>query len=165
MNCSPTITADEFKIIHNAVCDLDGLCQRLEEVLKPELYIRLLKARDQIRRGLKSAYEQDNQAYERKSNHYDDIKAQLDFKFSEWSMFEVDDLNERHPYEGADRLVYRNHWGDEPVEYQIIGSTWLALWTAANACIRDSGDTHHVYIEAFRQDKDNPRTLILYAGS
>ena len=165
MNCNPTLTADEFKTIHNAVCDLDGLVSRLEEVLKPELYQRLVQARNAIRTGLAGAYDQDDKAFSRKSRHFDSVKADLRVKHSEWSVYEVDNMADRHPYEGADRVVYRNHWGSQPVSVSIQGLTWAALWTAANAAIRDSGDNHHVYIEAFEPDAEDPHTLILSTGS
>lgn len=165
MNCNPTLTADEFKTIHNAVCDLDGLVHRLEEVLKPELYQRLVEARNNIRTGLGGAYKQDDDAFSRKSRHYDSVKQDLGVQHSEWSIYEVDNLSDRHPYAGADRVVYRMHWGAEPVSVSIQGLTWAALWVAANAAIRDSGDDHHVYIEAFRPDAEDPRTLVLSTGS
>lgn len=165
MNCSPTITADEFKTIHNAVWELDCLVDRLEEVLKPELYIKLVTARNNIRRGLAGAYEQDNAAFDRKSKHYRKTKELLGIRFTEWSLYEVDDLSSRHPYEGADRVVYRDHWGDQPVQCSINGLTWAALWIAAEACVRDSDDAHHAFIEGFRPSKEDPRTLILSTGS
>lgn len=165
MNCAPTLTADEFRTIHNAVCDLDGLVQRLEEVLNPELYQRLVQARNNIRAGLASAYQQDDNAFSCKSRHFDDVSAQLGMDHSEWSIYEVNNLADRHPFEGADRVVYRNHWGEKPVSCSVNGMTWAALWIAANACIRDSGDAHHIYIEAFKPDADDPRTLVLSTGS
>lgn len=165
MNCNPTLTAEEFKTIHNAVCDLDGLVSRLEDVLKPELYERLVQARNAIRSGLASAYDQDDDAFSRKSRHFDSVKKELGVQHSEWSVYEVDNLSDRHPYAGADRVVYRNHWGKEAVSVSIQGLTWAALWIAANAAIRDSGDDHHVYIESFEPDAEDPRTLILSTGS
>ena len=165
MNCSPTITAEEFKTIHNALWQLDTIIRQLEEVLKPELYNKLAKTASEIRTGLAGAYEQDNKAFSRKSRHYDDIKNQLGLSDSEWSIYEVDNLSDRHQFEGADRVVYHDHWGNKRVSSSINGLTWAALWVAANACIRDSGDSHHVYIEQFRPWSDDPRTLILQTGS
>jgi hypothetical protein len=165
MNCNPTLSAEEFKTIHNAVCDLDGLVSRLEEVLKPELYQRLVEARNNIRNGLAGAYKQDDDAFSRKSRHFDDVKAQLGLKNSEWSIYEVDNMSDRHPFEGADRVVYKDHWGSKPVSCSINGLTWSALFVAADAVIRDSGDGHHVYIERFLPAKDDPRTLVLQTGS
>ena len=166
MNCAPTLTAEEFKTIHNALCALEGVTQQLEDILKPELYVKLAKAARNIREGLAGAYEQDDRAYSRKSRHYDAVKSELGLKNSEWSVFEADNLSDRHPFEGADRVVYKDHWGEDgPVQCSINGLTWAALWVAADACIRDSGDQHHVFIEQFRVSKDDPRTLILSTGS
>ena len=165
MNCAPTLTIQEFRTIHNAVCQLDSLVFQLEQVLKPELYDKLVRTRDDIRQGLAGAYEQDHEASDRKSRHYDDVKTQLELKNSEWSVYEAENLVDRHPFEGVDRVVYRTHWGEKSVSCSINGSTWAALWIAADACIRDSGDGHHVFIEAFRPSKDDPRTLVLSTGS
>ena len=165
MNCSPTITAEEFKIIHNALWELDSVTRQLEDILKPELYTKLARAGRTIRDGLAGAYEQDNKAFSRKSQHYDEVKADLGIKNSEWSVYEVDNMNERHPYQGATVVCYKNHWGEKPVSSAINGSTWNALWVAANACIRDSGDEHHVFIEQFRQSQENPEVLYLTTGS
>ena len=165
MNCNPTLSAEEFRTIHNAVCDLDRLVSRLEDVLKPELYQRLVEARNNIRTGLAGAYKQDDDAFSRKSRHYDSVKKELGVEHSEWSIYEVDNLSDRHPYSGADRVVYRNHWGSEAVSVSIQGLTWAALWVAANAAIRDSGDDHHVYIESFELDGEDSRTLVLSTGS
>lgn len=165
MNCAPTLTADEFKTIHNAVCQLDRLVSRLEEVLKPELYEQLVQSRDSIRQGLAGAYEQDHTAFDRKHEHYHQVGQELGVNHSTWSVYEVDNLSDRHPFEGADRVVYRDHWGEQPVQCSINGLTWAALWVAANSCIRDSGDGHHVFIEAFRPSREDPRTLVLSTGS
>jgi len=165
MYCNPTLTAEEFKTVHNGLCDLESAIGRLEDVINPELFKKLAHGASEIRRGLKGAYEQDNTAADRKSDHYRDVGQQLGMDHSEWSVTEVDNLSDRHPYEGADRVVYKNHWGDKPVSCSINGSTWAALWIAANACIRDSGDRHHIYIECFRPDEQDPRSLVLSTGS
>lgn len=161
MNCSPTITSQEFSKIHNGLCDLRHACDRLEEVLSPDLYKLLVKAKDQIREGLNSAYEQDDRAFTRKSRHYESVQKDLDLD-AIWSVSEVDDLNRSHPFEGVTKVVYRNHWGSKSVSCTIIGNTWASLYVAANACIRDSGDNHHVFIENFTKEDD---TLILSTGS
>ncbi|MEY4331812.1 MAG: hypothetical protein RLZZ196_550 [Bacteroidota bacterium] len=165
MYCNPTLTAEEFKTIHNSLCDLDSVVQHLEEVLKPELYVKLARAASEIRQGLSGAYEQDSKSFDNKHDHYDDVRSQLGLNNSVWSIFEVDNLSDRHPFEGADRVVYKDHWGDKPVSCSINGATWAALYIAANACIRDSGDQHHIFIEQFKPAKDDSRTLILQTGS
>lgn len=165
MNCSPTITAEEFKTIHNALWELDSIKSQLEDVLHKDLYIKLAHAATEIRKGLSSAYEQDSQAFDRKCEHYECIRKELGLT-SVWSMYEADDLNERHPYQDAKTIVYTDHWGHaDAVRVPINGLTWAALYVAANAAIRDSGDDHHVYIENFKPSKDDASTLVLTTGS
>ena len=165
MNCNPTLTTEEFKTIHNALWELDCVTRTLENVLNPELYAKLAKAGSTIRKGLSGAYEQDSKSFEKKNNHYYDIAAQLALRESTWSIYEVEDMSDRHPFEGADRVVYKDHWGKRPVSCSVHGMTWAALFVAANSCIRDSGDKHHRYIERFTPDAEDPRTLILSTGS
>jgi hypothetical protein len=52
MNCNPTLTAEEFKTIHNALWELDGVKQELESVLHKDLYIKLAQAASKIRQLL-----------------------------------------------------------------------------------------------------------------
>jgi len=165
MFCNPTLTAEEFKTVHNGICDLDSAIQRLEEVINPELYQRLTQGLSEVRRGLARAYAEDREVGDRKWNHYQDVSQQLGMDDSVWSIYEVNNLSDGHPFEGADRVVYRDHWGGKPVSCSINGLTWAALWIAANACIRDSGDDHHIFIEDFSPDAEDPRTLVLSTGS
>lgn len=165
MNCTTTITADEFKTIHNAMWEMGQAIAKLEGVVHPDVMTQLLKAHSDIRGGLKAAYEQDQKSFDQKYDHYQDVADQLGLKESSWSIYEVENLSDRHPFAGADRIVYRDHWGKHPVSSSVHGSTWAALFVAANSCIRDSGDKHHRFIEQFVADKEDPRTLILTTGS
>jgi len=81
-----------------------------------------------------------------------------------WSMYEVDNLSERHPFEGAKKVIYRAY-GSGDHEVAIVGSTWAALYVAANQLIRDSGDGHHIYIEDFKQSSIDPEILFVSTGS
>jgi hypothetical protein len=164
MNCNPTLTAQEFQTIHNSLYRLQNIIGRLEDVLKPDLYAQLTQATNDIRSGLAGAYEQDNAAYHTKHDHYYQVRRELGLQAT-WSVYEVGNLSDPHPFAGTVRVVYQDHWGDRPVSCNINGSSWAALYVAANACIRDSGDTHHVFIEGFRPDPQDPRTLILITGS
>jgi len=164
MNCSPTLTSAEFTVVHNALCDIRNVFHSLEGVVNESITKRLALAIGNMEQGLMGAYAQDDHAFETKSQHYSDVARDLDLK-SIWSVYEVDNMSDRHPFEGADRVVYKNHWGKEPVSCSINGLTWAALYVAANACIRDSGDDHHVFIEEFSPDKEDSCTLILQTGS
>lgn len=164
MNCSPTLTADEFKRLHNGLWELDCMVSKL---LNGNVYEgqKLEQIAKTLRDSLKGAYEQDRKSFEEKSDHYDDVKTQLGLDHSTWSIYEVDNLADRHPFEGATHVVYKDHWGDKPVTKEIMGSTWAALYVAANAAIRDSGDAHHVFIEEFKPTKADSKVLNLSTGS
>ena len=105
-----------------------------------------------------------DQDFYRKKDHYDSVRQELGLR-SFWSIYEVENLSERHPFEGADTVAYSDHWGEKTVAVPINGSTWAALYVAADACIRDSGDEHHVYIERFKPNVISPKVLFLTTGS
>lgn len=151
MNCDVTLTAKEFSAIHNALWQIqynDGNVKEQIEV---------------IRTALKGAYEQDQKAFEVKNDHYNQVKKELGLD-TIWSIYEVDNLSERHPFEGATKVIYRAY-GSGDQEVAINGSTWAALYVAGNALIRDSGDNHHVFIEQFKQSSINPEILFMTTGS
>ena len=163
MNCNPTLTAEEFKTIHNALCSLGAIQLKLEAVLNKDLYNELATATNQIRHGLVSAYEQDNKAFESKNDYYSQVRQELGLS-AVWSIYEVDNLSDRHPFEGVTKVVYRAY-GSGDHEVAINGGTWAALYVAANALIRDSGDAHHTFIEGFEQSSINSDVLFMSTGS
>jgi len=144
-----TIKADDFKAIHNALWSL----QYGNSDLTAQVEV--------IRNALKDAYEQDSKASDDRYNHYLTVKTDLGLD-AIWSMYEVKDLNERHTYKNAKTMTYKDNWGGDAFSVPINGFTWAALYVAANAAIRDSGDEHHVFIEGFEQVGD---TLRLITGS
>ena len=149
MNCNPTLTAEEFATIHNTLCAMEyqGMDAKT--------------AAEKIREALAGAYEQDHKAFDTKHDHYSQVKKELGLD-AIWSITEVDNLFVPHPYEGVKYVSYKGFWGEGIVTQAIHGNTWAALYVAANACIRDSGDDHHVFIEDFRKSGD---TLLLTTGS
>lgn len=79
-----------------------------------------------------------------------------------WSILEHDP-SEPHPYQDATTVRYDLHWGGAGTCYAtILGPSYLDLWVAADKVIRESGDEHHVFVEAFTPDGDE---LILSVGS
>lgn len=154
MNCNPTLTREEFKVLHNTLWELgninDGQVRALVERIRTV--------------ALKGAYEQDSAAFQRQWKHYDEVRDFLKLR-TQWSIYEVEDLRKPHPYEGAVEVFYGDHWGDGYVSETIPGKTWTDLWVAAERCIEKSGDGHHVFIEGFRPVADKPGQLRLTTGS
>lgn len=156
MNTSVTLTAEEFKVLHNSLCDLSRFSQfkEIDEIV------------ERIRGvALKSAYEQDNKAFETKHDHYRNIQERDGFR-AIWSVYEVSDLDSIHPYHDAEYVVYDQHWGEsgETVR-KITGPFWSDLYRAADEAIQASGDSHHVFIESFTPIRDKPGYLRLSTGS
>jgi len=149
MNCDVTLKAEDFKTIHNALWAIQYGKKEVEEQIEI------------IRGALKDAYAQENDDFERKNQHFSSVKQDLGLQ-TIWSMYEVSDLNEQHPFEGIATVTYKDHWGDKPIVKPVNGLTYAALYVAADAAIRDSGDEHHVFIEQFKQVGS---TLLLTTGS
>ena len=99
---------------------------------------------------------------EAKMKHYESVGEALGCVDSTWSMYGVEDMADLHRYSNVTKVVYKEHWGKNPVSVPVQGNSWVALFVAANECIRLSGDVHHRFIEAFEQDGDQ---LILSTGS
>lgn len=158
MNGDVTLTADEFKKLHNGLCDLDCMVHRLSTSEGVQLAVIVKTLRD----SLAGVYEQDNCAFERKHDYYDRVRNELGLR-SIWSIYEVEDLSSRYPFE-ATKVHYKDHWGN-PVTTDIVGATWEALYVAADKAIRDSGDNHHVFIEQFTPSKEDSSVLVLSTGS
>jgi hypothetical protein len=158
MNCDVTLTADEFKKLHNGLCDLDYMSHRLSTSEGMQLAVIVKTLRD----SLAGAYEQDNREFERKHDYYDRVRKELGLQ-SIWSIFEVNDLDDRYPFE-ATKVHYKDHWGN-PMTTDIVGATWKALYVAADKAILDSGDNHHVFIEQFTPSKEDSSILVLSTGS
>jgi len=147
MNVAPQLTAQEFKDLHNGLCEVRNVFRSMEGVVSQNLLGRAEDAWKLIEKALANAYAADEKIAAKRDSHYNEISDKNDFK-TIWSVHEVSDLNA--PFAGAaTKLAYRDHWGASEVVVPINGNTWVDLWRAAEAAIKQSGDTHHVFIEAF----------------
>ncbi len=93
---------------------------------------------------------------------FDDIQRENQMS-SIWSLFEVRDFT-AVPFPDATKMVYADHWGEKHFEVELPEKpTWLDLWIAADSLIKQSGDCHHSFIDAFEQWGNN--VLSLSTGS
>lgn len=165
MNCTVKITAEEFKNIHNSLWELDCVARDLEDTLHPSLFAKLNHARITIRENLKGAYAQESRDFDRKMDHYYQVREQLGLH-SLWSMFDITDLHRPHPWPEALTLEYRDHAGSEgPVIVSVDGPLWSDVYSAADRAIQASGDQHHTFIEAVRPVEGSTTALSLHTGS
>jgi hypothetical protein len=100
--------------------------------------------------------------FDTKFDYYETVREELGLR-AIWSIYEIDNLSDRHPYEGVKFLTY-NDFSGKNITVEINGLTYAALFVAANAVLTRA-ETHHNFIEAFEQNATNPEILVLYTGS
>jgi hypothetical protein len=165
MNCSPTLSAEDFKNVHNGKCELHSILQAIDGIVHPKVQERLEKAIELINIGLKSAYDQDDAAFTSATNHFEEVGTELGIKYSNWSMHEIPDLRTPHPYPEHTILCYEGMGEVGEVKVRIEGPLWTDLWKAAEEAIVRSRDHHHIFIEDFHQSKTRDLELWLSTGS
>lgn len=104
-----------------------------------------------------------DQDFDTKFGYFDQKRNELGLS-AVWSIYEVDNLNEAHPFVGATKVIYRAY-GSGNHEVAIEGDTWESLYIAADTLIHESGDNHHIFIEAFKQSSISSEILFVSTGS
>lgn len=166
MTTGATLTPDEFKKLHNALCDLRSTQKQLNEVVHPALLNKLNTSIQSMEQALANSYQNENQVYDDRYNYYTRVAEQEGFE-SIWSIHSVVSMFENHPYEGVKELVYNTvtshlNWNEIEIRVPIAGPRWIDLWRAADAAIQQSGDDHHIFVEGFQQDLE---VVTLITGS
>ena len=141
MNTSVTLTAEEFTRIHNALCFAPS--RGLEATV------------DAIREALAGAYAQEEQDFDRKMDYYRRFKEDNKLE-TIWSMYELEEHGflKDHPYTSDAFVCYQGQ------HVPVFGNTWGDIYRAADWAIRNSGDDHHIYIEAFELRNGNELHLV-----
>lgn len=147
MLIAPTLSAEDFSKIHNGKCELHFAIQALEGVVVQPLIDRLKKAEEQIKAGLAAAYAEEDRIFHLRRKTYEQVAERLGLRHSEWSMFEVENMDEV-PYPEATTLKYDGGFGSAQQVSFGAPASWASLWQAADLAIRQSGDTHHTFIES-----------------
>lgn len=156
---------EEFHKLRTNLFNLDHSIRELESVLNAQLYDSMSHSLEQIHSALQRAYDLDLEEQNNRCDHYNTVQKSLGIN-SIWSLYEVDDLNGLHPFKDAKTISYKDHWGREfTVTADIDGPTWKDLYLAADKCIGDSNDTHHIFIEKFVPDENDASVLKLLTGS
>lgn len=141
MNTSVTLTAEEFKQIHNALC------------FAPSKGIEVTV--ETIRAALAGAYQQEEADFDSKMDYYRQFQNENKL-VTIWSIYDtpVHGFLAEHPYPSDAFVCYQG--GHVPV----FGSTWADIYRAADWAIRNSGDMHHIFIEAFELKNGNELHLV-----
>ena len=95
--------------------------------------------------------------FEKKMDYFSGIEKENNF-ITTWSLYdELEDINEKYYFEDVRLMKY------EGFEEEVLGSTWLDLWRAADKLVRKSEDYHHIFIDGF--DETDVHTVKLVTGS
>jgi hypothetical protein len=154
-----TLRGEDFRTIHNTLCDLRSLVQRMERsLIKVDEFDRIIEG---FQMGLKDAYAQDNSAFDRKHDYYNRFREDNGL-MTVWSISSLEEHGFMldHPWTGARVMVYHDRM-TAPIE----GPTWGDLYRAANEVIQRSGDSHHIFIEGFAPYGNDNSMLKLTTGS
>ena len=159
-----TLTHQQWRDLHNALCSAEREASKLFAVLKDGG--EGLAALKSVREALAPAYAQDEAAFDRQHTYFESFREANGLK-AIWSIYELDEHGflDLHPFEGATHVLYDSHWGEVDSEVEIDGCTWADLYRAADKAIIKSGDTHHCFIESFTPIRDKPGHLRLTTGS
>lgn len=157
------LKANDFKTVHNTLCELRSLANRMtHSMIKIDDVQRII---DGFEQGLADAYAQDDQAFSQKMDYYGEFKSENGLR-SVWSIYDTEPYSgflANHPYPSDSFVVYKDHWGDKTVHCAVNGPTWGDIYRAADRCIQNSGDDHHMFIEGFILTNGNE--LVLQTGS
>jgi hypothetical protein len=137
-----TLRGEDFKTLHNTLCDLRNLVSRMEQsMIKTAEFDRIIEG---FQMGLKDAYEQDNTTFDSKMDYYGEFQRENGLA-AIWSVYElpIHGFLFDHPFPSDAFVVYKDQ------HCAVYGQTWADVYRAADQCIRNSGDLHHCFIENF----------------
>jgi hypothetical protein len=156
-----TLKGEDFRTVHNTLCELRNVEQDLCGIINDALLGRLHAAIKGFEEGLADAYAQDNEQFESKMDYYSSFKSDNGLR-SIWSIYElpIHGFLRDHPYPSDAFIVYTQHWGEGRKHYPVQGTTWADLYRAADLAIRESGDDHHIFIEHFELKNGNELHLV-----
>ena len=153
------ITAADVEKLHDAKIELSRIIEDMEDILAPRMLQQFKKVITKIRAGLLDVNTQKDTLWQKRHNHYSDMKNEHGMK-TVWSIFEVDDL-ESLSMITATELKY-NGWGEATIKMAPGNKSYMELWHYAEQVLYEADDLEHGFIESFTQAGD---ICILGTGS
>ena len=122
------ITAADVDKLHDAKIEMSRIIEDMEDILAPRMLQQFKKVITKIRAGLLDVNTQKDTLWQKRYNHYSDLKNEHGMK-TVWSIFEVDDL-ESLSMITATELKY-NGWGEATIKMAPGNKTYMELWNYA----------------------------------
>jgi len=158
MNETFSITADQISKLHNAYWLLSNEIAELEDVFSTSKITSLRKGLSILKDAYSPLSEAKDFEWDRRNSYYDDIKQANKFK-SVWSIYEVVSFQSSSGF-GNGTLKYENVKVPMREDTNTGCITWLDMWKFAEQAIRESEDSHHMFIEAFYDRGDGVIELV-----
>ena len=113
-----TLRGEDFKTLHNTLCDLRNLVDRMERsLIKVNEFDRIMEG---LEMGLKDAYDQDGMAFDRKMKYYSDCREAYGLKA-------ITQAPHRHQSVALDLII-----DCQPGVYTLVGTDLNADGTIRN---------------------------------
>jgi hypothetical protein len=160
---NPLILEDMQKI-EKLSPDVHSLSQRLQG-FHPKFVEQILEINKVLETTFLKYRDKEDTEFDRKYEGFN--KIQEKYKLcSIWSEYDIKPSDMKKPFSDkpVESLTYES-WGPiQQVQHGKI-ATWFDMWKLADKVIRQSGDTHHMFIEGFVEDKKKPGHFKLMTGS
>lgn len=158
------LVLENLKKIESLSPDVHALSQRLDG-LNPKFSEQIVSLNKIIDTTFSKYREQQDNEFEKKMAGFEKIGDKHKLT-TIWSEYDISPSDMKKPFSNqpVDTLIYES-WG--PTQKIKIGkiSSWLDMWKFAEQAIKASGDTHHIFIEGFVEDKKKPGQFKLVTGS
>jgi hypothetical protein len=154
MKSSLTLTPQEFTTIYNLQCQLHSISQRLEHVIHPSVHAELVDVRNKILTIIEPTLEKEDEDFDKNLEEFTKIQQENNL-FANWSYYEISpsDINKKHSFKNIKSISYEGI--TIPFNKENKPKTWLDLWKVSDQIIRQSGDTHHCFLEDWRFQDGN----------
>lgn len=158
------ITFENLEKIENLSPDLHSLSQRLDGFHK-KFVDQINNTSSVIDISFKKYREKEEDLFDSKMDGFRKLQEKNKFS-SVWSEYDISPKDMKKPFSNkpVESLTYESWGPTQTIKHGKI-ATWFDMWKLADQIMRQSGDTHHIFIEAFVEDKKKPGHFKLVTGS
>lgn len=157
MSNNITISREQQRDLHNARAYFHQWYDQYRDVLGQRVIDDFSKAFGLLIQAHNPIRAEEDKRWDERNDHYNSMKACFGFK-SVWSDYDIERLDDPLPSKYLDITHVKYYSQLVAVEKReaAAGLDWIALWAAADKAIEQSGDTHHIFVEGFYKDENDP---------
>lgn len=158
------ITFENLTKIESLSPDFHSLSQRLDG-FHEKFVSQIENTSSVINVAFKKYREKEEDLFDNKMDGFRKIQEKNKLS-SVWSEYDISPKDMKKPFSDkpVESLSYESWGPTQTIKHGKI-ATWFDMWKLADQIMRQSGDTHHIFIEAFVEDKKKPGHFKLVTGS